>query len=89
MGEINQMRLLGMIVRLEYTGSTCEQANVANSPDNYYLEHDVMIIMNGRKTDLQLLEHDHHIMLEIVVVWTVDHVGNDSNESRLCAVKVP
>src|SRR6218665_1181584 len=48
------MRQLGMLVRLEYTGSTCEQANVANSPDNYYLEHDVMIIMNGRETDLQL-----------------------------------
>lgn len=55
MGELEkQMRLLGMLVRLEYTGSSYEGTKVARSPDNYDLEFDVMLIIDCRKKGLQV-----------------------------------
>src|SRR6218665_1981075 len=55
MGEIErQMRQLGMLVRLEYTGSSYEGTKVARSRDNCGLEFDVMAIIDSRGKGLQV-----------------------------------
>lgn len=55
MGEIEkQMKPLGILVRLEYTGSAYDGTKVAKTPDNYDLTFRVMLIIDSRGKGLQV-----------------------------------